>query len=197
MAFVHLSDLKDYDALSTASRTTVSSGFRVKNPKKLPRLNDRWSCVTCSEVVRREILIESPRRRWYARQSSWNLCPVWLGWFRRVSLYAFPATGGTLKVCPGAWDGAVEGRGEKPHLALHPAVVTGAYPVYVVHIRHPEFGCIGPTRLGDAWSRHAAAEGEPTARRTVWIWGRHSPPPALARREPKLVTRYPPSRAGI
>ena len=48
MAFVHLSDLKDYDALSTASRSTVSSGFRVKDPKKLPRLNDRWSCVTCS-----------------------------------------------------------------------------------------------------------------------------------------------------
>jgi hypothetical protein len=48
MAFVHLSDLKDYDALSTASRSTVSSGFRVKNPKKLPRLNDRWSSVTCS-----------------------------------------------------------------------------------------------------------------------------------------------------
>ena len=48
MAFVHLSDLKDYDALSTASRSTVSSAFRVKDPKKLPRLNDRWSCVTCS-----------------------------------------------------------------------------------------------------------------------------------------------------
>ena len=48
MAFVHLSDLKDYDALSTASRSTVSSGFRVKDPKKLPGLNDRWSCVTCS-----------------------------------------------------------------------------------------------------------------------------------------------------
>ena len=48
MAFVHLSDLKDYDTLSTASRSTVSSGFRVKDPKKLPRLNDRWSCVTCS-----------------------------------------------------------------------------------------------------------------------------------------------------
>ena len=48
MAFVHLSDLKDYDALSTASRSTVSSGFRVKDSKKLPRLNDRWSCVTCS-----------------------------------------------------------------------------------------------------------------------------------------------------
>ena len=48
MAFVHLSDLKDYDALSTASHSTVSSGFRVKDPKKLPRLNDRWSCVTCS-----------------------------------------------------------------------------------------------------------------------------------------------------
>ena len=60
-----------------------------------------------------------------------------LGWFRRVSLYAFRATGRTLKVCPGAWDGAVVGRGEKPHLALHPAVVPGAYPVYVVHIRHP------------------------------------------------------------
>ena len=48
MAFVHLSDLKDYDALSTASRTTVSSGFRVKDHTKLPRLHDRLSCVTCS-----------------------------------------------------------------------------------------------------------------------------------------------------
>ena len=48
MAFVHLSDLKDYDALSTASRTTVSSGFRVKDPTKLPRLHDRSSCVMCS-----------------------------------------------------------------------------------------------------------------------------------------------------
>jgi hypothetical protein len=48
MAFVHLSDLKDYDTLSTVSHSTVSSGFRVKDPKKLPRLNDRWSCVTCS-----------------------------------------------------------------------------------------------------------------------------------------------------
>jgi hypothetical protein len=43
-----VSDLKDYDTLSTTSRTTVSSGLRVKDPKKLPRLNDRWSCVTCS-----------------------------------------------------------------------------------------------------------------------------------------------------
>jgi hypothetical protein len=48
MAFVNLSDIKDYDAVSTASRTTVSSEFRVKNPKKLPRLNDRFICVTCS-----------------------------------------------------------------------------------------------------------------------------------------------------
>ena len=49
MAFVHLSDLKDYDdALSTASRTTVSSGFRVKDHTKLPRLHDRSSCVMCS-----------------------------------------------------------------------------------------------------------------------------------------------------
>jgi hypothetical protein len=49
MAFVHLSDLKDYgDSLSTASRTTVSSGFRVKDHTKLPRLHDRSSCVMCS-----------------------------------------------------------------------------------------------------------------------------------------------------
>jgi hypothetical protein len=52
MAFVDLSHLKrDPTAsrtFSTASRTTVSSGFCVNDPTKLPRLNDRSSCVACS-----------------------------------------------------------------------------------------------------------------------------------------------------
>eukprot|EP00966_Prymnesium_polylepis_P168877 3904665-Prymnesium_polylepis.1 len=50
MDFVNLSDLKakEDDALSTTSRTTVSSGFRVKNHKKLPGLNDRPFCTLCT-----------------------------------------------------------------------------------------------------------------------------------------------------